>query len=201
MDKSENTNTVNYKESIEDIYKEIKILKDEIKKLNNFIYEKEEKMKKVIEEKDILINEMNKKINQENEIIQNRSQIKEDNKTEKSQEEIKENDIFKKDIIKKNKIDNYIILTLYIDWENVGKNIKFLNKIKADFNMEKIQIKIGEKKTENKFKNIDKDGNFFCNFSKEGIHKIEIILVHNIKSCKEIFSKCEKIVEIDFFSF
>jgi hypothetical protein len=31
MDKSENTNTVNYKESIEDIYKEIKILKDEIK--------------------------------------------------------------------------------------------------------------------------------------------------------------------------
>ena len=89
---------------------------------------------------------MNKKINQENEIIQNKSQIKEDNKTEKSQEEIKENDIFKKDIIKKNKIDNYIILTLYIDWENVGKNIKFLNKIKADFNMEKIQIKIGEKK-------------------------------------------------------
>jgi prefoldin subunit 5 len=58
MDKSENTNTVNYKESIEDIYKEIKILKDEIKKLNNFIYEKEEKMKKVIEEKDILINEI-----------------------------------------------------------------------------------------------------------------------------------------------
>jgi prefoldin subunit 5 len=58
MDKSENTNTVSYKESIEDIYKEIKILKDEIKKLNNFIYEKEEKMKKVIEEKDILINEI-----------------------------------------------------------------------------------------------------------------------------------------------
>ena len=167
MDKSENTNTVNYKESIEDIYKEIKILKDEIKKLNNFIYEKEAKMKKVIEEKDILINEMNKKINQENEIIQNKSQIKEDNKTEKSQEEIKENDIFKKDIIKKNKIDNYIILTLYIDWENVGKNIKFLNKIKADFNMEKIQIKIGEKKQKINLKILIKMVIFFVIFHQK----------------------------------
>jgi hypothetical protein len=107
---------------------------------------------------------MNKKINQENEIIQNRSQIKEDNKTEKSQEEIKENDIFKKDIIKKNKIDNYIILTLYIDWENVGKNIKFLNKIKADFNMEKIQIKIVKKKQKINLKILIKMVIFFVIF-------------------------------------
>ena len=216
--------------------KEIEKMNMKISKMYLLINKKEDDLKNMINEKDILINELKEKIlKQEKQILDLNKRIKKIDKESKEKEEqliLNNKDILKevnnKYIKLSNKIkekDNYIILKLLIDKEDIEREIIFLRQYKShkyyfNFEPDDISIIINNENIPIKYKkpydysiSNSKDNNdediitissqlnkryyFYWTFSKEGIYEIKIIFNKKLMTCEEMFYDCNKITEID----
>lgn len=248
------TNSINISKQINNIY-------HIIKELNLKINKKEDDIKHIINEKDDIINKMNIKIlEQENIIKTNQKQISNLNikinelinllKNDKNEnnakiknideeiirqnydmeyklEQLKNNISFEKYILKQ-KDENYILLNVYINKENIGKDITILNQINIykcfyNFESDDIDIIIDNEIIQNKYKYTsdykydEKSKNcegaqylshklntnylFYWNFTTAGMHIIKIKFKKIISTCKDMFSKCGEIINADLSNF
>ena len=168
-------------------------------------------------------------INKINETVYNiQNQLKED--IHKNNVELKEmnNNINIQLKNKINKENNYILLKLLINKEDIGRNICFLKQFKSfrfnsNFEPDDILIIIDNENIPIKFKygfetndkkepeyydnaqkiyhELNKDYTFYWNFTSEGIHNIKIIFNKKLMTCEEMFYDFNKIIEVDFYNF
>ena len=127
--------------------------------------------------------------------------------------------------LNKKNIDNYITLTVLINNNDIGKDIIFINQCNIcdynkNFEFNDIEIIIDKEIISLKYKNnktsfeynkesknceeaqkinykLNKEFSFYWNFSTNGTHLIKIIFKKKLKSCKNMFFKCDNITEID----
>ena len=123
------------------------------------------------------------------------------------------------------KSENYITMKVLVNNDDINKDIILINQCNIynyykNFELNDIDILIDNEYAQKKYKNIngeykydEKSKNceqsqllsyqlnklyyFYWNFTNEGIHDIKIIFKKNLFSCKELFSNCSKIIEID----
>ena len=156
------------KKNIDNITKEIEKMNMKINKMYLLINKKEDDLKNVINEKNILIDEMKEKILKQEKQISNlnecinkiikESQLKEEQikKNNKSLKEV--NHKYKQLSDKINKKENYIILKLLIDKKDIEKDIVFLRQYKShkyhfNFEPDDISILINNENIPIKYKN------------------------------------------------
>ena len=228
---------LNINECIKEVLKdkEIKdiLFKEFEERLSN-VFIKNEKEEKNNEK--LLIQKIDKSVN---EIINEKCKTKIDEKDynerlNKIQNEInnqiKEINDMKENIIKNKSKENYITLKVEINEEDIGKDITLIHqcstyKLFKNFELEDIEVEINNEKIPIKFKNniFDKrfcefkgeinensakiynelinNYSFYWNFDKKGIYDIKIAFSKPLISCEGMFYICNNIIEIDMSKF
>ena len=248
--KDENIKDILFKEFEEKMNK-IYVKKEKTEEKNELISEKvEESINKIINDK--LTNKVDEKVFNENmnklkEDIE--TKIKEINEIKQNfvnkdylKKEIDEYDIKNNQNLKENKIikelservnilndknkDNYIILKVLINKNEIGKDITIINQcrtyklyknfelddIEVTINGEKSSLKLSEKKDffydsnntdtlKKVCEGLTKNYEFLYNFSKEGTYTIKITFKNKLTSCQNLFYDCRNIIEIDISNF
>ena len=208
----------------ENLIKDINEFKIYIDKLNNEIKDIINKLKDVMNNlelyynisKNVVINNNNNKNYQVlyniNEFINNNNLIIEDIK-----EIINEKDISNKfkNIFNiyntMNKNDNYIIAEIYIEEEDINKDVRIINS----FEQAKIEFKWGDNENDNKFEN-EKEikekceikinnqkipFSYFYKFNKGGKHIIKYTFNNNLTKADYLFYGCESLTNINLTNF
>ena len=117
-------------------------------------------------------------------------------------------------IINENKYNNYILLKVNIDENNVGSNIRLLKQYpiysrKFNFEIDEIIMKINDETIPFRINNInsnykyeiDKVYEFYWNFEKQGDYTVTIIFKNNLSTCYDLFLDCNNIISIDLSHF
>ena len=228
-------------------YEELKVCKENIITEDNIrnlikevIFDKDVKIKLFEEMEQHLLSKYNlndiskNKDNKADEVITNKIQNIINNKEEKInnqilliQEQLKENIEYINNIKVNNNIynnrsfNNFIILKVKIDKNNLNKDIILFNQVSinkyfCNFEREDVEVIIDDKIAPPKFKNryngskcddksekseeleynLEVNG-YYWNFSKIGIHTIKIIFKKKLLQCNELFYGCNSIYKID----
>ena len=113
-------------------------------------------------------------------------------------------------IIKSNKYSNYITLSVNINENDIGNNIRLLKqkeiyKRKFNFEIDDIIVQINDEGVPIKYNNTnsyyknesEKIYEFYWIFQKKGTYNIKIIFKNNLTNCYQLFSGCKNIISID----
>ena len=208
-----NHNCIYYDEILNnenDIKSEINKFREYINKLNNEISNMINKLKYVIDNIELYYNINNNIMNNKNrnyQILNNINNIIKYNNDiiiKDIQEIISDNNINNKfnylmNIYNKMHISNYIIAKIYIEKEDINKEIRIINSFKnKDNNENEKEIK------ENCIIEINNENipfSYFYTFNKIGIFTIKYTFIKNLAKINYMFYDCNNITDIDLSNF
>ena len=224
----------NNEKSIEDSLKkyvqnEIEILNNKIKELNFKLNKKEDDIKNIINEKDIIIEIINNKLLEQEKIIQiNKNEILELNKKLKNNYDKLINELhnYENKVLKNNEEINIINNNFKIKENELLKINAQIYFLKNNININNsitLKIKVNKKESINlfhidndninekdfeiifdnkRFKNFKIDNNYIkWDFQKEGIYTIIIVFKKKLKNCSDMFLNCKDIISINLSNF
>ena len=223
-------------------FEELKIIKEDYlrKTVKEIIFDKDTKMKLFIQIENFLsskynLNKISKDKKMEDNIINeiqnivNNNELKENinNEIINIQKQINDNIQYLNNIKLNN--NNYIMIQVKIDKNDLNKDIRLFNQVSTykyycNFERDDIEVIIDDQIVPVKFKNKNNDFKFdkklkncgksqelehnlkenyyyYWNFSDKGIHIVKVIFKKKLLKCNDLFSQCKNLFKIDCSNF